>query len=115
MELVHSVALLHLAFAVVIQRFARFGSSLLATSVCGATGIPGAVQNVNLTPVVGLDVFGVGVVSATYLPGSVGVYLVQFTIPSDFPVTGPDKNLSIGQTVNGQTVFGKAVLIGGIQ
>lgn len=77
-------------------------------------GIPGVTQTVNLTVVVGLDVGGVPVVSAQYLPGSVGVYLVRFTIPANFPVTGADKNLSIGEVVNGNTIF-HSVLIGGIQ
>jgi hypothetical protein len=43
-------------------------------------------------------------VSATYYQGSVGAYVVVFTIPSD-TATGTDRPISLGAVVGGTTVF----------
>jgi uncharacterized protein (TIGR03437 family) len=71
-------------------------------------------QNVNLPVIIGVDNAGVPVISAQYLPGSIGEYVVEFQIPMDAP-TGTDQPLAIAVTLNGQTVFGNPAYLPGVQ
>jgi uncharacterized protein (TIGR03437 family) len=86
------------------------GQTLPATAT-DSGGI--ANQSVALQVVVGVNNAGVPVVSATYQEGQIGVYLIGFQIPLTAP-TGPDQNLAVAVIVNGQTIFGNGVLIGGV-
>jgi uncharacterized protein (TIGR03437 family) len=71
-------------------------------------------QNVNLPIAVGVHDNGVPVLSARYLVGSIGAYLVDFQIPLDAP-TGPDQSLAIAARVNDTTfVFGNSVFLPGV-
>jgi len=83
----------------------------LPTTSTDSGGI--ANQSVALQVVVGVNNAGVPVVSATYQEGQIGVYLIGFQIPLTAP-TGPDQNLAVAVIVNGQTIFGNGVLIGGV-
>jgi len=65
------------------------------------TNTTGTGQNVNVTIVVGLNNGGVPVLSARYLNGSIGAYLVEFQIPPDFPL------------VNGQPMFDLPLAVAG--
>ncbi len=70
------------------------------TPATGTNRIGAAGQTVAAPVVVGLNNAGVRLVSAEYLPGSVGIYLVTFEVPADvatsvasplgFIVTGPN-------------------------
>jgi uncharacterized protein (TIGR03437 family) len=86
------------------------GQTLPATST-DSGGI--ANQSVALQVVVGVNNAGVPVLSAQYQEGQIGVYLIAFQIPLTAP-TGPDQNLAVAVIVNGQTIFGNGVLIGGV-
>jgi uncharacterized protein (TIGR03437 family) len=79
-------------------------------------------QSVVLPVVVGVSNAGVPVLSAEYSPGLVGVYAVEFTIPTTTSTgapwpTGPDQPLAIYATLpNGQQVFASgSTLLAGIQ
>jgi uncharacterized protein (TIGR03437 family) len=78
-----------------------------------STNNPGNGQAVNGTPIVGVNNQGVPVGSATYSGGAIGVYLIQFTIPTNFP-TGPDQPFSVGLIVNGQVYYSNSVFIPGV-
>jgi uncharacterized protein (TIGR03437 family) len=82
-------------------------------------GLPGQAQTVNLESIVGVNNGGVPAQPAKYLPGSIGVYYIEFTIPktSTAPpgtVLGTDVPLAVAVVVNGQAVFGNPVLLPGI-
>ncbi|MCU1336220.1 MAG: hypothetical protein JWO19_1801 [Bryobacterales bacterium] len=72
-------------------------------------------QNVNLPIVVGVSDRGVPVLSARYLVGSIGAYLVEFQIPADAP-TGTDQSLALAALTNNGTtfVFGNPVFLPGV-
>jgi uncharacterized protein (TIGR03437 family) len=63
--------------------------------------------------VVGVNNAGVPVISAQYVAGSIGVYIIEFQIPANAP-TGVDQPLAVGVIQNGQTVFGNSVFIPGV-
>ncbi len=77
----------------------------------GATGT--GSQDVNLPVIVGVSDGGVPVLSARYLMGSVGAYLVEFEIPMDSPV-GTDRSLAIAALINGSYKFGNPVFLPGV-
>ncbi len=78
-----------------------------------STDAAGTGQNVNLRVVVGINNVGVPVISAQYLAGGIGVYIVDFKIPED-AATGTDQPLAVAVIVNGQTVFGNSVFLPGV-
>ncbi|HEY2844060.1 MAG TPA: Ig-like domain-containing protein [Bryobacteraceae bacterium] len=61
-------------------------------------------QNVNLPVVVGISDSGVQELSARYLVGSVGAYIVEFVVPADSPI-GPERNLAVAVLTNNATTF----------
>lgn len=77
-------------------------------AITNAVGIGN--QNVNVPVIVGVNNQGVPVLSAQYLVGQVGAYIVGFQIPTT-AATGPDQPLAIAAVVNGQAVFGNPVLL----
>jgi uncharacterized protein (TIGR03437 family) len=77
----------------------------------GATGT--GSQDVNLPIIVGVSDGGVPVLSARYLIGSVGAYLVEFEIPLDSPV-GTDRSLAIAALDGDQYKFGNPVFLPGV-
>jgi uncharacterized protein (TIGR03437 family) len=82
-------------------------------------GLPGQTQTVNLEAIVGVNNGGVPAQPAKYLPGSIGVYYVEFTIPktSTAPpgtVLATDVPFAVAVIINGQAVFGNPVLLPGI-
>jgi len=86
----------------------------LGTNSIGEFGV---AQTVNLTVLAGANVYGVPMLDAQYLFGTVGMYLVEFQIPANFPVaaTGLDQNLVIAVLVGNQEVFSNSVLLPSIQ
>ena len=76
-----------------------------------STGIAG--QDVVVQVIVGVHDAGVPVISAQYLVGWIGAYIVGFQIPADAP-TGPDQTLAIAAIVNGQVVFGNPAFLAGV-
>jgi uncharacterized protein (TIGR03437 family) len=70
------------------------------------------VQNQNVADqlIVGVDNVGVQVTSAYYQPGSIGVYLVGFQLPTT-AATGTDQPLAVAAIVNGQFIFGNPVYL----
>ncbi|MEO8098127.1 MAG: hypothetical protein ABI811_10530 [Acidobacteriota bacterium] len=86
-------------------------------TVTNAAGIPN--QNISQQTVVGVNNKGVPVTTARYLPGSIGVYYIEFTIPKETSVApgtvlAVDVPLAAAMIINGQTVFGVSVLLPGI-
>jgi uncharacterized protein (TIGR03437 family) len=84
-----------------------------------ATNSGGNNQTVNLTTVVGVNNGGVPTQPARYLPGSIGVYYVEFTIPKTSTaapgtVLLTDTPLAVFVNINGQPVFGNPVLLPGV-
>jgi uncharacterized protein (TIGR03437 family) len=81
----------------------------VATDSAGVAGL-------NVVPqlIVGVDNIGVQVVSAQYLVGSFGVYLVGFQLPLTAP-TGPDQPLAIAAIVGNAAVYGNPVFLPGVQ
>lgn len=77
-------------------------------------GLPGQTQATNLPTIVGINNGGVPSQSAKYLPGSIGVYYIEFTIPAGTP-PGVDLPMAVAVVVNGQAVFGNPVLLPGIR
>jgi hypothetical protein len=78
------------------------------TNPAAVTNSPGTgSQNIALPVVVGISDRGVPVLSARYLVGSIGAYLIEFQVPTDSPI-GPNQPLAVaGLTNNGTTfVFG---------
>ena len=68
----------------------------------------------NLLVEVGVHDNGVPVLSARYLFGSVGAYLVEFQIPANAPL-GTDQSLAVVAFINGTTpVFGNSVFLPGV-
>jgi uncharacterized protein (TIGR03437 family) len=69
-------------------------------------------QNIALPVVVGISDRGVPVLSARYLVGSIGAYLIEFQVPTDSPI-GPNQNLAVAALTNNGTtfVFGNPVLL----
>jgi uncharacterized protein (TIGR03437 family) len=85
--------------------------------VTDATGV--ANQNLLASTIVGVANFGVPVNSAQYLQGSIGVYLISFTIPTTqngapFP-TGTNVPLSLGVVIGGQTNFSAPAALPAVQ
>jgi uncharacterized protein (TIGR03437 family) len=70
-------------------------------------------QKVPSTVIVGVNNSGVPTDPATYAVGYVGVYLVFFTIPADFP-TGTDLPLAVQIVINGAGVFGNQTFLPGV-
>jgi uncharacterized protein (TIGR03437 family) len=83
------------------------GTPTIVTNSAG-TG----TQNVTLPVVVGISDRGVPVLSATYLFGSIGAYLVKFQVPTDSPI-GVNQALAIAVLTNNGTnyVFGNPVFL----
>jgi uncharacterized protein (TIGR03437 family) len=71
-------------------------------------------QNVNVPVIIGLNNAGITATSAVYLPGSIGVYLVEFTVPLD-AAPGVDQPLTMAVQVGGQFIFGNAAFLPGVQ
>jgi uncharacterized protein (TIGR03437 family) len=61
-------------------------------------------QNITLPVVVGISDRGVPVLSATYLFGSIGAYLIEFQVPADSPV-GTNQSLAVAALTNNGTTF----------
>lgn len=74
----------------------------------GSTGT--GSQNVNLPIIIGVADRGVPVLSARYLIGSVGAYIVEFQLPLDSPV-GTDQSLAIAALDGDQYKFGNPVFL----
>ena len=71
-------------------------------------------QNVNLPIAVGINDRAVPVLSARYLFGSIGAYLIEFQVPNDATL-GNDQDLLIAALVNGTTyVFGNVAFVPGV-
>jgi uncharacterized protein (TIGR03437 family) len=68
------------------------------------------LQNVNVPMIVGLKDSGVAVISARYLVGAIGAYIVEFQIPADAPL-GPDQSLAVAAIVNDNFIFGNPVFL----
>jgi len=68
------------------------------------------LQDVNVPIIVGLKDSGVPVISARYMLGAIGAYLIEFQIPADAPL-GPDQSLAVAATVNDNLVFGNSVFL----
>jgi len=77
------------------------------------TNSAGAGQSVVLPVIVGVNNAGVAVVSAQYLPGFIGAYIVGFQIPINAP-SGADQPLAVAVVVNGQLVFSNETLLAGV-
>jgi uncharacterized protein (TIGR03437 family) len=79
-----------------------------------SAGIAG--ENVDAQIVVGVNNNGVPVVSAQYLAGSIGVYIVGFQIPANAS-PGTNIPLALAAIINngGQVVYGNPVFLPGIQ
>ena len=77
------------------------------------TNSAGAGQSVVLPVIVGVNYAPVPVVSAQYLSGSIGAYMVGFQIPIN-TASGPDQPLAIALVVNGQVVSINQTLLAGI-
>ena len=75
----------------------------------------GAAQNTNVPMLIFLNGNAVGALSARYLFGSVGSYVVEFRIPSDAPI-GPDQSLLVVGLINNGNDFvvGNTVLLPGV-
>jgi uncharacterized protein (TIGR03437 family) len=80
-----------------------------ATNSAGVNG-----QNVALQVIVGVSNLGVPVFEQIYQPGTVGVYVIGFTIPLTNPA-GVDQPLVVGVISNGQTIFSNTVYINSVQ
>jgi uncharacterized protein (TIGR03437 family) len=80
-----------------------------ATDSLGTNG-----QNVNYSVIVGVSNLGVPVLAAYYEPNAVGIYIVEFTIPTTNPA-GTDQPLALAVVVNGQTIFGNVVYLNSVQ
>ena len=61
-------------------------------------------QNIALPVVVGISDRGVPVLSARYLFGSIGAYLIEFQVPTDSPV-GVNQSLAVAALTNNGTTF----------
>jgi uncharacterized protein (TIGR03437 family) len=61
-------------------------------------------QNIALPVVVGISDRGVPVLSATYLFGSIGAYLIEFQVPTDSPI-GINQSLAVAALTNNGTTF----------
>jgi len=61
-------------------------------------------QNIALPVVVGISDRGVPVLSARYLFGSIGAYLIEFQVPTDSPV-GINQSLAVAALTNNGTTF----------
>jgi adhesin/invasin len=71
-------------------------------------------QNVNLQIVVGVHDNGVPVLSARYLVGFIGAYLVEFQLPPDAPL-GTDQSLAVAARLSdGSLRFGNPVFMPGV-
>ena len=82
------------------------------TLITNSAGTGG--QNVNIPIVVGVHDNGVAVLSARYLAGYIGAYLVEFQLPANAP-TGTDQSLAVAARVNDTTfVFGNPVFLPGV-
>jgi uncharacterized protein (TIGR03437 family) len=69
-------------------------------------------QNITLPVVVGISDRGVPVLSARYLVGSIGAYLIEFQVPGDSPI-GTNQSLAVAVLTNNSTtyVFGNPVFL----
>lgn len=77
-------------------------------------GLPNQTQNVNLQTIVGVNNQGVPAQQAKYLPGSIGVYYVEFTIPRAVlsgANSAVDLPLAVAVINNGNVTFGNPVLL----
>jgi uncharacterized protein (TIGR03437 family) len=75
------------------------------TTPAVSTNSPGTgSQNIALPVVVGISDRGVPVLSARYLLGSIGAYLIEFQVPADSPV-GPNQSLAVAALTNNGTTF----------
>ena len=72
-------------------------------------------QDVVLPTVVGLSNNGIAVISARYMAGFIGAYLVEFEVPLDSPI-GPDQALAVaaGPFSDGTYIFGNPVFLPGV-
>ncbi|MBZ5604385.1 MAG: Ig-like domain-containing protein [Acidobacteriia bacterium] len=83
------------------------------TTPPASTDNPGNSQAINGQAIVGVNNQGVPVGSSYYLPGAIGVYLIQFTIPLDGP-SGTDVPFSVGVIVSGQVYYSNSVYLPGV-
>jgi len=75
------------------------------TTPAVSTNAPGTgSQNIALPVVVGISDRGVPVLSARYLLGSIGAYLIEFQVPTDSPV-GANQSLAVAALTNNGTTF----------
>jgi uncharacterized protein (TIGR03437 family) len=86
-----------------------------ATPTLVTNSVGTGTQNVNLPVAVFLGDKGLPALSARYLFGWVGAYLVEFQVPADAP-TGPDQKLIVVALVNNAQDFvvGNTVLLPGV-
>ena len=99
---------------------ARRGETLYMVVTGMGQGIPTIItnsagtgaQNIALPVVVGISDRGVPVLSARYLVGSIGAYLIEFQVPTDSPI-GVNQNLAVAALTNNGTtfVFGNPVFL----
>lgn len=74
----------------------------------GRAGIPGQALDPSQL-VIGVNNSGVPVTAASYLPGSVGIYTVTFTVPTGTP--NGNINLALAASSGGNLLFGNGTLI----
>jgi uncharacterized protein (TIGR03437 family) len=88
-----------------------FVTGLGQTAPAIATGHVGSIDQMIDTSqlVIGVNNGGVPVTSAQYLPGSIGLYIVTFTVPSGTP--SGNINLALAEINGGNLIFGNGSLI----
>jgi uncharacterized protein (TIGR03437 family) len=91
------------------------GLGQAAPAVATNSAGTGAAQNTNVPMLIFLNGNAVGALSARYLFGSIGSYVVEFKIPADAPI-GPDQSLLVVGLLNdgNDFVVGNTVLLPGV-
>jgi uncharacterized protein (TIGR03437 family) len=110
--------------AVTGEDYLMFVTGLGQTTPATATNSAGVGQSVALQVVVGVDDGGVPQQQARYVPGLIGVYSVQFTLPKRDGVPAGATilsrqgtqtiNFALAVVVNGQVIFGNPLLLPGM-
>jgi uncharacterized protein (TIGR03437 family) len=92
-----------------IRFFATGLGQTTPATATNRTGVPG--QTVLATPVAGLNDAGVQIVSAEYLQGAIGIYVIAIEVPMT-TATGPAQSLGFGvQGADGNMVFANGTQI----
>lgn len=86
------------------QKYVIYVTGLGQATPTISTNTVGTGQNVNLPVIVGINNGGVPVLSARYVTGTIGAYLVEFQIPLDAQV-GVDQALAVAAVLNDGSDF----------